>query len=123
MKEEKNLTLTKGEMQVMNILWAAGKACDVHEVVDKYEDPKPAYTTVATFLKILTTKQFVDYKKSEGRQYLFFPLLSKAEYTRRILQDVKDNFFQGSASSLLSFFMKEENLSEEEIQELINMVK
>ena len=59
-KGKNDYTLTKSEMQVMNALWSAGKAMDVHEVVARYEEPRPAYTTISTFLKILTTKGFVD---------------------------------------------------------------
>lgn len=121
--KEKNYTLTKSEMQVMNILWAKGKACDVHELVNQYDEPKPAYTTVSTFLKILTTKGFVDFKKGQGKQYLYFPVISKKEYTSRVMHDVKNSFFGGSASSLISFFVKDEKLSKEEIESLLDMVK
>lgn len=122
MKKEKDYTLTKSEMQVMNALWSAGKALDVHEVVAKYEEPRPAYTTISTFLKILTTKGFVDYKKGNGKQYLYFPLISRAQYTSRVMKDVKDNFFGGSASSLVRFFVEDEQLSESEIQELLELI-
>ena len=122
MKKEKDYTLTKSEMQVMNALWSAGKALDVHEVVAKYEEPRPAYTTISTFLKILTTKGFVDYKKGNGKQHLYFPLISRAQYTSRVMKDVKDNFFGGSASSLVRFFVEDEQLSESEIQELLELI-
>lgn len=122
MKKEKDYTLTKSEMQVMNALWSAGKALDVHEVVAKYEEPRPAYTTISTFLKILTTKGFVDYKKGNGKQYLYFPLISRAQYTSRVMKDVKDSFFGGSASSLVRFFVEDEQLSESDIQELLALI-
>ena len=122
MKRNDNYTLTKSEMQVMNALWSAGKALDVHEVVARYEEPRPAYTTISTFLKILSTKGFVDYKKGNGKQYLYFPLISRAQYTSRVMKDVKDNFFGGSASSLVRFFVEDEQLSESEIQELLDLI-
>lgn len=106
----------------MNILWSAGKALDVHEVVAQYNEPRPAYTTVSTFLKILSTKGFVDYKKGNGKQYLYFPVVSRAEYTRRVMKDVKNSFFGGSASSLVRFFVENEKLSEAEIQELLSLI-
>lgn len=118
----KYTTLTRAEMQVMSILWESGRMCDVHDVVAKYDEPRPAYTTVATFLKILTTKGFVGFKKGSGKQHLYFPLISKAEYTARVMNDVKDNLFDGSASSLVSFFVEKEKLSNEEIEELIRMM-
>lgn len=122
MKKENNKTLTRAEMQVMNILWSMGKATDVHEVVERYEEPRPAYTTVSTYMKILTTKGFVDYKKGTGKQYLYFPVISRAEYTSRVMRDVKDCFFGGSASSLLRFFVENEQIDEKEIRELLDLV-
>lgn len=116
-------TLTKAEMQVMTVLWGKGKACDVHEVVASYEEPKPAYTTISTFMKILSTKGFVDFKKGQGKQHLYFPIISRAEYTSRMMKEMKDSFFGGSASSFLSFFVKEEKLSEQEIKEIIELVE
>jgi len=122
MIKDNNKTLTRAEMQVMNILWSLGKAADVHEVVERYEEPHPAYTTVSTYMKILTTKGFVDYKKGNGKQYLYFPVISRAEYTSRVMRDVKDSFFGGSASSLLRFFVENEQIDEEEIRELLDLV-
>ena len=122
MKKENNKTLTRAEMQVMNILWSMGKAADVHEVVERYEEPRPAYTTVSTYMKILTTKGFVDYKKGTGKQYLYFPVISRAEYTSRVMRDVKDSFFGGSASSLLRFLVENEQIDEKEIRELLDLV-
>ena len=122
MKRKNDYTLTKSEMQVMNALWSAGKALDVHEVVAKYDEPRPAYTTVSTFLKILSTKGFVDYKKGNGKQYLYFPIVSRAEYTSRVMEDVKDSFFGGSASRFVQFFVENEELSEAELQKLMNLI-
>ena len=73
-------------------------------------------------MKILTTKGFVDYKKGNGKQYLYFPVISRAEYTSRVMRDVKDSFFGGSASSLLRFFVENEQIDEEEIRELLDLV-
>ena len=123
MKDKSEYTLTKSEMQVMNALWSAGKALDVHEVVAQYDEPQPAYTTISTFLKILSTKGFVDYKKGNGKQYLYFPLISRAQYTSRVMKEVKDSFFGGSASSLVRFFVEEEQLNGEELRELLALIQ
>jgi predicted transcriptional regulator len=122
MKSKNDYTLTKSEMQVMNALWSAGKALDVHEVVARYDEPRPAYTTVSTFLKILSTKGFVDYKKGNGKQYLYFPIVSRAEYASRVMKDVKDSFFGGSASRFVQFFVENEELSEAELQKLMDLI-
>lgn len=123
MRGKREYTLTKSEMAVMNALWGAGKALDVHEVVAQYDEPRPAYTTVSTFLKILSTKGFVDYKKGNGKQYLYFPVVSRAEYTSHVMKDVKNSFFGGSASSLVRFFVENEPLSDSEIQELLALIQ
>lgn len=123
MQKKKTYTLTKSELQVMNILWAAGKSLDVHGVIDRYDDPKPAYTTVATFLKILFNKKFVEYKKGTGKSHLYSPLISKAEYTRRTMEEMKNDFFNGSASSFVKFFVKAEKISRSELEELIRLIE
>ena len=115
--------LTKSEIQVMNILWDMPEGGSVYDLLEHYDEPKPAYTTVATFLKILQNKEFVRAEKLQGRQQRFIPLVTKEEYTSQVLGEVKDNFFGGSGSSLLKFFVREEKLTEEEIDELIQMVK
>lgn len=118
-----NQKLTSSEMTVMNILWQMENGGTVYDVLEQYTEPKPAYTTVATFLKILEKKGYLEAKKLSGRTFTFFPLLTKEEYSRRAIQDVKKDLFAGSAKSLLSFFVQEEKLSQEDIQELLDMVK
>ena len=113
-------------MQVMNALWSmpAGKGT-VAEIIEHYEESKPAYTTIATFVKILINKGFLAAEKAGNgtRLFIYRPLLSKDEYTRRVMKDVKDNFFGGSASSFLSFFVREEQMSDDEIQKLFEMIE
>lgn len=115
--------LTKSEIQVMNILWDMPEGGSVYDLLEHYDEPKPAYTTVATFLKILQNKEFVRAEKLQGRQQRFIPLVTKEKYTSQVLGEVKDNFFDGSKLSFVRFFMKEEKFSEEELKELIDMVK
>lgn len=118
-----NQTLTKSEMTVMNILWEMRNGGTVYDVLAKYDDPKPAYTTTATFMKILEKKGYLEAKKLSGRTYTYFPLISKEEYSRRTMQEVKKDLFDGSAKSLLSFFVQDEGLTAEDIQELLTLVK
>jgi len=122
MKTQKDYTLTKAEMQVMNILWEMPEGGCIHDILARYADPKPAYTTVSTFLKILTQKYFVCVRKGCGKRQIFSAAVTRESYTRRVMQDVKANFFGGSASSLLRFFVKEEQLSPEDIKELVRLV-
>lgn len=118
-------TLTKAEMEIMNILWNEGKAMSTHAIIAKYPEPKPAYSTIATFMKILTTKGFANFRKgAEGdKTFYFFPQISRAEYTRKFMKEVKDSFFGGSLKSLISFYAQEEELTEEELQEIVLLIK
>ena len=110
-------------MQVMSILWTMPNGGSVYDVLEHYDEPKPAYTTVATFLKIMQNKGFVRSERMQGRQQRFVPLVSKEDYTRQVMDEVKDNFFDGSKLSFVRYFMKEEKISAEELQELIKMVE
>ena len=119
----KQQTLTKSEMQVMNILWDLNRGACVNDILAQYPDPKPAYTTIATFLKILTQKGFVEHKKGTGKLIIYLPLITKEKYSRQVMEEVKDDFFGNSFRSMFSFFVREEHLTAEEIQELIEQVK
>ena len=74
-------------MTVMNILWEMPDGGTVYDVLAKYEEPKPAYTTTATFMKILEKQGYLEAKKLSGRTYTYSPLVSKEEYCRRAMQD------------------------------------
>lgn len=124
-KAKKDMTLTRAEMEIMNYLWAKEEGRGtVRDVLECYPEPKPAYTTTATFLKILTQKGFVVAEKNpgDGKTFFFRPTISQDEYRKRVMKDVKDCFFGGSAKSLVSFFMQEESIDPSEIKELLEMI-
>ena len=117
MKERKK-QLTKAETQVMNILWSLPEQQGfIQDIIDRYPEPKPAYTTILTFMKILTDKGFVKPERV-GKANRFSPLVSKDDYTYSFISDVKDTFFDGSFTSLVSFFAKKEQYTDEELAEL-----
>lgn len=72
--------LTHSELQVMNILWEMNHHASTNEVLERYDDPKPAYNTVSTILTRLSKKGFVAYSKQEGKTYYYYPLLPKERY-------------------------------------------
>lgn len=120
----KQQTLTKGEMQVMNILWNMGKGACVNDILAQYPEPKPAYTTIATFLKILEQKGFVERRKGNtGKQLVFTTLMTRERYRRLVMDEVKETFFGGSAASLVSFFAEEEELTQEDINEILTILQ
>lgn len=117
--------MTKVEFQVMNYIWdIRGGAC-AWDILERMPEPKPAYTTVATYLKVLYEKGWLDYhkEKGSGKTHKYVPLVTRAEYTRRTMQEVKHNFFGGSVRSMLNYFVKEENLTAAEVQEMLAMIE
>ena len=118
---KKTNQLTPAELQIMNILWDM-ESGTVNEVLEKFPEPKPAYNTVLTFLRILKEKKYVA-SEPIGKQHRFRPIVQHSEYTSGFLRDIKESLFRGSASSLVNFFVKEEKLSAEEIEELIELLK
>jgi predicted transcriptional regulator len=90
--------------------------------MDCMPEPKPATTTLLTFLKILTEKGFVEAVKM-GKGKLFSAKVSRRDYTSYYMRDVRDTFFGGSFRSLVSFFAEEENLSQQEIDDLLALLK
>ena len=118
---KKTNQLTPAELQIMNILWDM-ESGTVNEVLEKFPEPKPAYNTVLTFLRILKEKKYVT-SEPIGKQHRFRPIVQHSEYTSGFLRDIKESLFRGSASSLVNFFVKEEKLSAEEIEELIELLK
>ncbi|QOI97950.1 MAG: BlaI/MecI/CopY family transcriptional regulator [Flammeovirgaceae bacterium] len=109
--------LTKAEDQIMQVLWKLEKAF-VKDVLDYLPKPKPAYNTVSTIIRILEAKGFVGHK-AYGKTHEYFPLISKEQYKKFYLKEVLEGYFDGSFQHLLSFFVKENKLSEKELSELV----
>jgi predicted transcriptional regulator len=114
-------TLTKAEEQIMQILWELEEAV-IKQVVDGFKEPKPAYTTVATVLKVLDKKGFVEHRKI-GNTYLFSPMVSKTDYTKVQFSTLLKNYFNGSFPKMATFFAKENNLSISELEEMLKIVE
>lgn len=113
--------MTKAEEQVMQLLWEL-KESNVRTIVDRFDSPKPAYTTVATVLKVLEKKGFVT-KISQGKTHLFRPKITKEEYSGHQMGNLIKDYFNGSFSKMASFFAKENKLSISELEEMIEMTK
>jgi BlaI family transcriptional regulator, penicillinase repressor len=113
--------LTRAEDQVMQILWKLEKAF-VKDIVEQMPEPKPAYNTVSTIVRILETKGFVDHK-AYGKTHEYFPLITKDKYTKFYLNNLIKGYFNGSFNNLVSFFAKENKLSTQEVEKLLNEIK
>ena len=117
--------LTKAEMEVMNVLWDVSQALTVHEIVAQYPEPQPAYTTVGTFLKILEAKGYVEHHRKDvtGRTFYYSPMLTREKYTTQVLNDVKTTLFGNSAKRFCSFLIQNEELSDEDLREILVLIE
>ena len=113
--------LTKAEEQVMQVLWKLEKGF-LREIIDAMPAPKPHQNTVATLLKILVEKEFVSITVL-GRQHMYSPLLGKEEYSKRTMKQIVKGYFEGSFSNVVSFMVKENNISIEELEALLAQIK
>lgn len=119
MKELKELT--KAEDQVMQILWQLGKGF-VKDIVEVMPDPKPAYNTVSTIVRILETKGFINHK-AYGKTHEYFPVITKEKYTQFYLNNMIKGYFNGSFQNLVSFFAKENKLDRTDLEKLLEELK
>jgi predicted transcriptional regulator len=109
--------LTKAEEEIMHVLWHLEKA-NVKDVINQLPEPKPAYNTVSTIIRILENKGFVDYEK-QGKGHIYFPLLKKQEYSNQSINNLVDNYFQGSFKSMVSFFVKKNDVDLKDMEAIL----
>jgi predicted transcriptional regulator len=113
--------LTKTEERVMQILWKL-KTGFVKDIIDALpDDPKPPYNTISSVVRLLEKKGYVGYK-AYGKTYEYFPLISKSDYRKAFFKKMITGYFDGSVESLLSFMVKEEQLSEADINKIKDII-
>lgn len=113
--------LTRAEEQIMQILWGIEKGF-VKDILVKMDEPKPAYNTVSTIIRILERKGFVTHN-TYGKSHEYYPIISKDEYRSFSIKNLLSGYFGGSFSRLASFFAKDENLDLKELEKLMDEVK
>lgn len=113
--------LTRAELQVMQVLWKLKKGF-TKDILAQFPEPKPAYNTVSTIVRLLVKKGFVGYKVY-GKTHEYYPLLDREEYTRTFFKNMVKRFFNGSHRKFASFFASEGDLSLTELEELKRMVE
>jgi len=115
------MELTKAEEKAMQILWSIEKGL-IRDVVNEYEEPKPAYTTVATIFKILEKKGFVG-RTPIANSHEYYPLIQKEEYTHGFMKSFVKNYFSDSFKSMVSEFSRQEDMTTKEMEEIIEHLK
>jgi len=113
--------LTKAEEEVMQILWRLKKAF-VKEMIEKFDAPKPAYSTVSTIIRILQEKGFVNYR-AYGRTYQYSPVISKDDYRKARMSCFVKDYFSNSYQKMVSFFAREDSISMTEMEEIMKVLK
>lgn len=113
--------LTKAENQVMQVLWNLEKGF-VNDILEKFPEPKPAYNTISTIVRILEKKGFIDHK-AYGKTHEYFPKVSKREYTRKYFKGFMNNYFSNSYQALASFLTSDRNISVQELEEMKELME
>ena len=120
-KKEPLKELTRAEEQVMHAIWNIDKGF-AKDILEQMDDPKPAYNTVLTVIRVLCQKGFVKFN-TYGKSNEYYPALSREAYSAQRLRSLKKNYFNNSSAQLLSFFVKENKLDIKELDEIIKMIK
>lgn len=119
--DQKMKELTRAEEEIMQVLWTM-KSAFVKDIIEELPDPKPAYSTVSTIVRILQQKGFVGHK-AHGQSHMYHPLITKAGYTKAFMKGFVTKYFGGSYQQMVSFFTKENNLTLNELEELLKDLK
>lgn len=119
--ETKHKSLTKSELHLMNILWDKEQAT-VNELLELLPEPRPAYNTVLTVMRVLAQKGIVQ-ATACGKAHIYSPLMTREEYTRGFMEETRNTLFKGSFSAFVSFFAEHEKLAADEIERIIAILR
>lgn len=117
----KSQELTRAELEIMHILWKIERGF-VNNILEAMPEPKPAYNTVSTIVRILEKKGFVAHN-SFGKSHEYYPVVDRQSYTRGFMSNVLENFFGGSVGNMVSFLSHEKGITVSEADEIIEILK
>ena len=120
MDKKKVKELTKAELQIMQLLWSKERAY-VNDLLEEMPEPRPAYNTVSTIVRILEKKGFVSHK-SYGNTHEYYPVVERETYLNSLMSGIMNSFFSGSVANLVSFLSKKESISVSEADELLKII-
>jgi BlaI family transcriptional regulator, penicillinase repressor len=112
--------LTKAEEQVMQVLWEIKSGC-VKDIIKRYREPKPKYTTISTIIRILEKKGFIEHKKV-SKTFLYSPAVEKKIYSQLLVKGILSKYFSNSLRQMFYFLTHEKSLSLSELEELKNII-
>jgi predicted transcriptional regulator len=108
--------LTRAEEQVMRYLWRI-KSGFLKQIIEQYPEPKPAYTTVSTVIRVLVKKGFISYR-TFGKTHEYYPMVSRDKYFKNHFKTLVQNYFSNSPQRFVSFFTEKGNLDVKELEEM-----
>ena len=114
--------LTRAELEIMQIAWKLDREFIVRDIYNEIPEPKPAYNTVSTMIRILDTKGFLTHK-TYGHTNVYFTAVSKTEYTGTYMNGVLSSFFDGSVSRMVNFFSQRKDISMKEADEILQLME
>ena len=115
--------LTRSEYQCMLNLWnLPTKGGFIRDIQEGFETPKPAYTTTATFMKILVRKGFCKVQKVGSMQY-YTPKISKKDYCKRVMEKAKEDYFDGDVTKFVEFLLKYNEVTDEQKEAMVAMLR
>lgn len=115
------MQLTKKEEEIMQVLWQLEKAF-VKEIIVELPEPKPHYNTVSTFIRLMVDKGIVAYE-AFGKSHRYYPLLKEEDYKHKSITDLVSGYFDNSVKGLVAHFAKEEQLSADDLRDIIRMIE
>lgn len=115
-----NRRLTQAEEEIMQHIWEMGE-CTVREIINRIGDPDIPHSTVSSVVRILEKKGFVDHK-AYGRTHLYFPIIDRDYYLLHYLENLEEDFFEGSSKELVSFLIREKKLSLKDLSQIMDMI-
>ena len=121
-EDSKSQELTRAELEIMQIAWRLGREFIVRDIYNAMPEPRPAYNTISTVVRILDTKGFLSHK-TYGHTNVYFIEISKSEYTGSFMNGVLSSFFDGSISRLVSYFSQQKNITVKEADEILQIME
>jgi len=118
---EKMKEITKAQEEILKALWQINNGA-VSDVLDILKEPKPAYNTVATVIKVLESKGYIDHK-TYGKTNVYYPIITKSEYAQHLIKDTFKGLFNGSLNQMMSCFVKNKDVSIGELEELKQLLE
>ena len=113
--------LTKAEEEIMQLFWTHGSST-VSGLIGHMEEPHPPHSTISSIVRILEKKEFLDHK-AYGRTYEYIPIIEKANYSKFSIRRLVSTYFEGSMNELVSFLVKENDMSLKELTEVVNKLE